>query len=184
VRTALDVPGSRWSTSVRMPMTGPVCGLKRAFRRLARRLSVPNGREMAMARRPLSLPPSTYNGLGGLWKGPGRAAEFVGRKPVPAKMESRSACVVDDVGIARGCRTTGGACGGSARTCGCARRRMRISRRCWSASVCAGAAGPVGALGGDQRAAGCVPARGRAGRRAVRHAHRGGRGVTRCWRPA
>ena len=65
---------------------GPVCGLQRVFRRVAGRLSVQNGREMPMARRPSAYHLQRMADWGGLRQGPGRAAEFVGRKPVPAKM--------------------------------------------------------------------------------------------------
>lgn len=63
-----------------------------------------------------SLPLSTYSAPGGLRQGPRRAAESPAEAGICGNGESRSACAVVDVGIARGRRTAGGTHGGVAGT--------------------------------------------------------------------
>ncbi|PBC99899.1 hypothetical protein BX281_8013 [Streptomyces sp. Ag82_O1-15] len=63
-----------------------------------------------------SLPLSTYSAPGGLRQGPRRAAESPAEAGICGNGESRSACAVVDVGIARGRRTAGGTRGGVAGT--------------------------------------------------------------------
>ena len=113
-----------------------------------------------------------------------RATRSSGRGQNLRTWESRNACVVVDVWVARGRRTAGGtrgSCGHSARSRGSARGR---TRSCGAADRCRRAAGAVrpavalvgAALGGG----GADPARGRVHRRPVRHGGRGSPGMRRA----